>query len=158
MIVVVSLWTASLCFSFMFACKGNFSAWWLSASSLIANCINTLQLLFAFAVSDFVTDVIVLTLPIPSVCPMTTRTEFTLMIIGRRLTVAHASKIWCVVGLYVRCTVRIGSPFINVANRDRAVVASMIRMIWVIWARNVGFDPSLDEDRELSSRSYNQQY
>lgn len=28
----------------------------------------------------------------------------------------------------------------------RATVASLIRMIWVIWARNVGFDVSLDED------------
>jgi hypothetical protein len=29
-----------------------------------------------------------------------------------------------------------------------ALVASLVRMIWVIWARQVGFDPSLDQDRE----------
>jgi hypothetical protein len=29
-----------------------------------------------------------------------------------------------------------------------AVASSLVRMIWVAWARQVGFDPSLDEDRK----------
>ena len=65
-LTLVAVWTVSFCFAFMFSCKGHSSAWWTSASSLITNCVNTLELLFAFAISDFVTDIIVIVIPIPS--------------------------------------------------------------------------------------------
>jgi Na+/melibiose symporter-like transporter len=66
-LVIVCLWTTGFTFSFMFACKGNFTAWWTSAVSLITNCVNTLELLFAFGVSDFILDCIILLVPIPMV-------------------------------------------------------------------------------------------
>jgi hypothetical protein len=59
---VTALWTLGYCFAFMFACKGHFTAWWKSAMSLITNCVDTLELLFSFAISDFLTDAIVILL------------------------------------------------------------------------------------------------
>ncbi|KAF2033495.1 hypothetical protein EK21DRAFT_98200 [Setomelanomma holmii] len=93
MLGVILLWTTGFLFAFMFACKGNFSAWWTSAISLIENCVDTLELFFSFAVADFVSDVLILVMPVPV-----------------------------------------------------ATIASLIRMIWDIWARQVGFDVSLDQD------------
>jgi hypothetical protein len=65
---IISLWIGGFTLTFMFACKGHFSAWWTSAFSLMTKCIDTLELLFAFAVTDFVLDAAVILLPIPVVC------------------------------------------------------------------------------------------
>ncbi|ORY19056.1 hypothetical protein BCR34DRAFT_260972 [Clohesyomyces aquaticus] len=119
MMCIVVVWAGGFCLSFMFACKGNFTAWWTSAMSLITNCVNTLELLFAFAVSDFITDAIVILLPLPKIWSL-------------RLPLARK--------LGVMMVFLLGSI---------AIAASLIRMIWVIWARQIGFDTSFDEDRML---------
>lgn len=66
-IAIVAIWIAGFCFTFMFACKGDFDAWWHSALSLMTKCIDTLILLYAYAISDFISDVIIILIPIPSV-------------------------------------------------------------------------------------------
>jgi hypothetical protein len=74
-IAIVAIWTGGYMLSFIFACKGNFSAWWTSAIDLITKCVNTLELFFSFAVSDFIMDCIIIVLPIPMVCVRLFRTE-----------------------------------------------------------------------------------
>lgn len=115
-IVVIALWIGGYTFAFMFACKVNFSAWWTSAISLITNCVDTLNLLYSYAITDFITDALIILLPIP--------------------------KIW---SLQLPTRVRIGVIGIFLLG-FLAVIASLIRLIWVNWAKNVGFDPSLDQN------------
>ncbi|KAH7089927.1 hypothetical protein FB567DRAFT_521873 [Paraphoma chrysanthemicola] len=116
MLTIVGIWAMGFMFSFMFACKGNFVAWWTSAISLIENCVNTLELFFAFAVSDFIFDCVIIITPIP--------------------------MIW---NLHLPTAKKLGVLLIFLLG-ILATVASLIRMIWVIWARAVGFDVSLDQN------------
>jgi hypothetical protein len=67
MMIVVILWTGGFCLTFIFGCKDRFSAWWDLDLESSWSCVNKFELLFACAVSDFITDVIIVILPIPSV-------------------------------------------------------------------------------------------
>ncbi|KAH4063448.1 hypothetical protein HBI37_002090 [Parastagonospora nodorum] len=125
-IALVSIWTGGFCLAFMFSCKGEFAAFWTSAISLITKCVNTLELFFAFAVSDFISDCFIIVLPIP-------------MILGLHLPVAR----------------KLGVLFVFLLG-ILATVASLIRMIWVTWARTVGFDVTLDQNRKLSLYMFRQ--
>ena len=67
MVVVVSVWTVAFFFANAFSCRTNFSAYWSPLEVLQTRCINTLQELLAFAISDFITDILILCMPIPMV-------------------------------------------------------------------------------------------
>ena len=64
---IIVLWTIGFFFASLFACKGNFAAWWTSQATITTECVKTVKLEYAFAVSDFLIDVIVFSLPIPTV-------------------------------------------------------------------------------------------
>lgn len=66
--VIITLWAVSFFLGLLFVCGTHFSAWWTSIQSLNTYCHPTLDLEQAFAISDFITDLIVLILPVPSVC------------------------------------------------------------------------------------------
>ena len=68
MIGIVAAWTISFFFGFLFACKGDFSAWWGSYVNLVAKCVQTYNTLYGLAVSDVVTDGIIIFLPVPMLC------------------------------------------------------------------------------------------
>ena len=67
MIFVTAGWTVSFFFAHLFACGINFSAWWGSPIDLISKCVKTEKLLEALAISDFLTDAIILVIPLPLV-------------------------------------------------------------------------------------------
>lgn len=67
LIVVVLGWTVAFFFALLFACKGNWSAWWSSVLDLSTKCVKTLKLELALVTSDFITDVLIMILPIPMV-------------------------------------------------------------------------------------------
>ena len=67
MIFIVSAWSLSFFLSFLLACRGDFSAWWSSVVTFVSHCVNTEVLLLALAISDFLTDVIIVGLPLPMV-------------------------------------------------------------------------------------------
>ena len=67
MIVIIVIWTVSFFFALLLACKGNWSAWWGSVVDLATKCVQTLQLELALVTSDFITDVLIMILPIPMV-------------------------------------------------------------------------------------------
>ncbi|KAF1955639.1 hypothetical protein CC80DRAFT_415320 [Byssothecium circinans] len=123
---LTAIWATGFCLAFMFACRGHFSAWWTSAISLITNCVNTLELLFSFAISDFLTDAIVILLPIP-------------------LVIADQWEQILKLHLPMRKKLAVLMMFLL---GTLAMASSLIRMIWVIWARKAGFDISLDQNRE----------
>ena len=70
MIFIVSAWSLSFFLSFFFACRGDFSAWWSSVVNFVSHCVNTEVLLLALAISDFLTDVIIVVMPLPMVSPI----------------------------------------------------------------------------------------
>jgi hypothetical protein len=70
MMVLISLWTIGFGFTVIFPCKADFGAWWGPTDVLIQKCINPFELLFALTLSDFVTDALVLIIPLPLVCAL----------------------------------------------------------------------------------------
>ncbi|MCJ1405167.1 hypothetical protein MMC11_008393 [Xylographa trunciseda] len=116
MIVAVAAWAVAFFSAFLFACKGDFAAWWGSLTDFITKCVDTLMLLYAFAISDVITDVIVLLLPLPMIW---------------QLQLPFARKIG------ISCVFLLGLV---------AVAASVARLAIVNRNYHDGFDPSLDED------------
>lgn len=66
-IAIVVIWIISFFFALLFACKGNWSAWWGSVLDLSTKCVETLKLELALVTSDFITDVLIMVIPIPMV-------------------------------------------------------------------------------------------
>ena len=60
-------WTIGFFFSIVFICGTDFSAYWTSTVVEKAHCVDTSMLHNAFAISDVVTDAIIITLPLPMV-------------------------------------------------------------------------------------------
>jgi hypothetical protein len=67
MMCIVVLWAVGFWFANLLACKGNFSAWWGSPVDLITKCVKTLELTYSLSITDFITDAIVLLIPLPLV-------------------------------------------------------------------------------------------
>lgn len=72
-IVIITAWVVALFVALLVACRGDFAAWWVSVDDLNTKCIDTLELENAFAISDFILDLIVIILPIPQVCHLRPR-------------------------------------------------------------------------------------
>lgn len=67
MMGLIVAWSVAYWFAHLFMCGTNFSAFWSSFEDLRMKCINTLQMLYSFTVTDFITDVFILVIPMPSV-------------------------------------------------------------------------------------------
>lgn len=67
MIIVVTLWTLAFFLRYLFACGVHFSIWWTNAMNIMTLCGDFNLILNALAVSDFVCDLVVLIIPIPTV-------------------------------------------------------------------------------------------
>ncbi|KAI1376200.1 hypothetical protein F4677DRAFT_419169 [Hypoxylon crocopeplum] len=68
MIILVTLWTVGFFFTVVFECGLNFWAIWGTASkvkNLTTYCIPTLPLALAIGITDFVTDVVIIAIPVP---------------------------------------------------------------------------------------------
>jgi len=65
--IIILLWAIAFCFTQFFSCRKNISNAWNTTKSLATKCINTRMQAFAFATSDFITDVIIICVPIPMV-------------------------------------------------------------------------------------------
>lgn len=66
-ISVVILWTLTFLFGFLFGCGTHFSAAWGSLNDAALYCGATLDLDNALVVSDLITDILILCLPLPVV-------------------------------------------------------------------------------------------
>lgn len=67
MIGIILVWTIAFFFSILFICGTDFSAYWTSTIVEKEHCVNTNMLHNAFAISDVITDIMIITLPIPMV-------------------------------------------------------------------------------------------
>ena len=70
MIVIILLWTIGFTLALVFECGDRFWALFGSAQNLIQYCVKTLQLAQAFVISDVITDLMILCLPLPMVCDL----------------------------------------------------------------------------------------
>lgn len=68
-LAVVVSWALAFFFSLVFMCGTDFSAYWTSTEVEKARCVDTNALHNAFAISDFLTDLLIVLLPLPMVCP-----------------------------------------------------------------------------------------
>ena len=64
---VIALWSLSFFFAFAFQCGTDIANWWTSAATIEAYCDNTGALSVAFAISDVITDLMILITPLPIV-------------------------------------------------------------------------------------------
>ena len=67
MITVIISWTLAVFWTFFFACKGTFSAWWISVKTMQSSCVALVSFEEAFVISDFIIDLMVVIMPIPMV-------------------------------------------------------------------------------------------
>lgn len=68
-IVLIAMMMIGFFFATLFECGSHISAMWQSAEVLVAYCPNSESYDYGFSISDFITDVIILVMPIPLVSP-----------------------------------------------------------------------------------------
>ncbi|CAD6448222.1 233e18dd-bbc7-4aaf-9392-5be7a1c50f53 [Sclerotinia trifoliorum] len=124
MILIILLWTLSFFFSILFICGLDFAAYWTSTVVEKAHCVDTDRLHNAFAISDVVTDFVIICLPVP-------------MIFGLHLTVARKIGILAIFSLGAL-----------------TIAASIVRMIVFIQATAVNYDPHADFEFICTSGLY----
>ncbi|KAB8302374.1 hypothetical protein EYC80_005800 [Monilinia laxa] len=86
MIFIIILWTLSFFLSILFICGTDFSTYWTSTIVEKEHCVDTSKLHNAFAISDVVTDFVIISLPVP-------------MIFGLHLTVGRKIGILAIFSL-----------------------------------------------------------
>ncbi|KAF2248537.1 hypothetical protein BU26DRAFT_605986 [Trematosphaeria pertusa] len=126
MITVIALWATASGLLFMFTCGTHWRAIYASVGdeSTEGMCLNGLDIGYSFAISDFMTDAIIILIPIPSVWKLH-------LSWGRKLAVT---------GVFLLGIL--------------ATWASLVRLIVMVWIRQIGYDPSFDEELLLSNEVY----
>lgn len=64
MIVIVCIWTFGFFFAILFRCGTQFWALWAPLKYLLANCYSSTPMFQAFSITDVITDVFIIALPI----------------------------------------------------------------------------------------------
>ncbi|KAL9630654.1 MAG: hypothetical protein Q9164_006311, partial [Protoblastenia rupestris] len=124
MLFLIIGWTIAFFFSLVFICRDYFSAYWISLEVEKAHCVDTSMLHNAFAISDVVTDVLIIILPIP-------------MILRLHLTIRRKMGLCAIFGLGAL-----------------AVGASIVRMVIFIQATSANYDPNADFALLCTSGAY----
>lgn len=68
MIAVVSAWSTAFFFTVFFECGTHFEFLWSTLLDLLTHCTDDLMYLKAYAISDVITDGLILAMPVPLVC------------------------------------------------------------------------------------------
>jgi hypothetical protein len=125
LIAIIAAWGLSFTFALVFLCRGHFEPEIYSDAAVSAvQCNNGLDVGYSYAITDFITDVLILLFPIPLIWKLH-------LPLGQRVAV-------------------IGIFFLGMM----ATIASLIRLIVGVWARKVGYDPSLDEELMLTQEIF----
>lgn len=67
MIALVSAWSTAFFFAVLFECGTHFEYLWSTLLNLLTHCTNEEQYFKAYAISDVITDGLILSMPIPIV-------------------------------------------------------------------------------------------
>ena len=120
-IIVMASWGLSWVFAFVFMCKDDVQTLFGSPDILVAKCNNTFMVAYSHSISDFITDILILLIPIPFVWKLQLPT-------GRKIAVC---------GIFLLGILAGGS--------------SAVRMAWMTWNVKVGFGVATDEECKFSS-------
>jgi hypothetical protein len=135
MILIVVIWDLGFTLTFLSACRSNFRAHWatVTAKEITVKCINTFLMMYALSISDFITDVLILLIPIPMIwrLHLPPMRKFGVMIV------------FLFGGLYVPTMVPLES---SLTSSARATLASLIRLIWMRDVIAIGSTPSRHQD------------
>ncbi|CAI6331414.1 unnamed protein product [Periconia digitata] len=114
-ITVISLWGLGLTLSYLFVCKLSWHLVWAPPWEALDQCMDFMKLGHFFMYSDFLTDLLVLMIPVPFIW---------------RLRLGWKKKgvitLVFLLGIF-------------------ASICSLFRMLFMLWSFKVGFDPALDE-------------
>ncbi|KAM0796353.1 hypothetical protein BDR22DRAFT_812102 [Usnea florida] len=67
MVAIVTAWTIGYFFTLLFLCGTNFKAYWTSSTTEKDECLPTKPVHLGYAISDVITDVLTIVLPIPEI-------------------------------------------------------------------------------------------
>jgi hypothetical protein len=67
MIIIISLWAGAFTLTFLSMCKGSWQVLFTDIEAALEKCVDTLELGFSLAISDFITDALIIVIPIPFV-------------------------------------------------------------------------------------------
>jgi len=67
LISIIIIWGLGFVLIMLAGCRNHFSAHYTTLEGNMGKCINTFKYLYAFAISDFITDCLIILLPIPLV-------------------------------------------------------------------------------------------
>ncbi|KAK7182982.1 hypothetical protein PSPO01_11081 [Paraphaeosphaeria sporulosa] len=116
MITLISAWSISWIFAFVFMCRKDVQTLFTNPENLTAKCVDTFAVGYSHSISDFITDALILLIPIPFVWKLH-------LPVTRKLAV---------VGIFLMGVLAAGS--------------SLVRMIWMAWNTSVGFGDETDEE------------
>lgn len=68
LIAIVSAWTIAFFFAILFECGTNHKYLWSTLLDLLTHCYDDIKCLKGYAISDLITDGLILVTPIPIVC------------------------------------------------------------------------------------------
>lgn len=129
MIVVVVIWTLGFFFAILFRCGTQFWALWAPLKFLLANCYSSTPMFQAFSISDVITDVFILAMPIywTSRLQMTLSKKFAVcgvFLLGAVVVAAGAARL----AIFIQQT---NSPYQNadgIGHLTTEIYWSMIEM------------------------------
>lgn len=67
MIILIIMWATAFFLTSLFLCKLYFSAAWTSPIVQLEHCISQPKIALALTITDFITDIIIMVIPIPLV-------------------------------------------------------------------------------------------
>jgi uncharacterized membrane protein len=67
MITLISAWSLSYVFAFVFMCRKDVQTLFTSTENAVAKCVNTFAVGYSHSISDFITDALIILIPIPFV-------------------------------------------------------------------------------------------
>ncbi|KAF2187321.1 hypothetical protein K469DRAFT_725367 [Zopfia rhizophila CBS 207.26] len=67
MVTLIGMWTTSYTFAFVFMCRIDVQVLFTDPESMIQKCVNTLMFAYSYSISDFISDVLIILIPIPFV-------------------------------------------------------------------------------------------
>lgn len=69
-ITIVGVWTTSFIFTYLFGCGTKFWALWSALIDLTTYCADATTIHKTMSISDVITDIIILSIPLPNVSPL----------------------------------------------------------------------------------------
>lgn len=124
----------------MFPCGRNVESYFVNPDEWAERCVDTLTLGYSYSISDFTSDGLIILIPVPFVSRAFTSVQ----------TAANYIQVWQLHLPASRKLTVLGVFFLGVL----AAAASLIRLLWMIWAQHVGFDVTTDEELMLTEELY----